>query len=226
MKESEVWKLILNWIEIKKVKKRSSFLENVALFNEQNEKLKSQGLKLYYKEEEKRSIETFFVITPYLIQMFRGVITEQSGTIHIEDYEMIRQISCDSVMLPNIIGRTVECENPIDAITPFISETSYVLNGMNRTIHYYQEKDVDGLYGRVIETKEYLKIGKTKQENVQKHEMVSVPCSDLESFDEITLIYENGKIIPVLKQYQSETCMIAIDLNGFATEVEKVYQLL
>ena len=70
MKESEVWKLILNWIEIKKVKKRSSFLENVALFNEQNEKLKSQGLKLYYKEEEKRSIETFFVITPYLILLF------------------------------------------------------------------------------------------------------------------------------------------------------------
>lgn len=89
MEEKEIWKLVQNWISIEKHKEDKNFLEHIASLNHQNERLKPYNLELYYGKRDTRKKSIYFIITPYLIQVYQGTITEVNGRLKIESWEML-----------------------------------------------------------------------------------------------------------------------------------------
>lgn len=228
MEEKEIWKLVQNWIAIELHKKDKSFLEHIASLNEQNKKLKSYNLELYCDNKESRKEAIFFIITPYLIQAYTGIVTELNGLLKIEKWEMKKQISCDSIKTPEIIGREEVLTEAFDLIAPLVRGEAYVLDGLTSgSLNYYQEKDEDGLYGRALETVHYIKIGPKKNHKRLNFQTQRICMPEFQDVENLKLIQDGEEILPILKKQNFGSCLIAIEAINRLMEIEvaKVYQL-
>lgn len=229
MEEKEIWKLVQNWISIEKHKEDKNFLEHIDSLNYQNERLKPYNLELYYGKRDTRKKSIYFIITPYLIQVYQGTITEVNGRLKIESWEMLEQISCDSIKMPEIIGRGEVPTEPFDLIAPFVKEEAYILNGLSSgSLNYYQEKDENGLYGRTLETEHFIKIGPRKEHNQLDVQIERACVSDFQNIEELELLQDGETILPILKNQSQGSYLIAIEAINKLLEnkVGKVYQLL
>lgn len=229
MQESEIWKLVQNWIAIKEHQQKQGFLEHIGSLNEQNRRLRPYNLELHCEKMNSRKESTYFIITPYLIQVYKGFVTEMNGELKIEDWEMQKQISCDSIKMPDIIGREKELTESFDLIAPLVKEESYILDGLTSgSLKYYQEKDEDGLYGRILETSHYIKIGPKKSHAKLNGKIEKIGTSEFQNIEELKLVQDGEEILPVLKKQSCESYFIAMEAMNkiLESQVAKVYQLL
>ncbi|MCI9233746.1 MAG: hypothetical protein HFH08_04010 [Bacilli bacterium] len=229
MEEKEIWKLVQNWIALEKHREEKSFLEHIASLNEQNERLKFYDLELYYKEEESRRETYFFIIRPHLIQMFKGFVSENDGRIYAEDWEMVKQISCDFIKMPEIIGRTSDIIEPFEAIASLLKGGAYIIDGISSEgVNYYQEKNIDGIYGKILESSHYMKIGRRRKKEKTNIKVQKICISELDNIEEVKLIQFREEILPIFPKHHVGQYLIAIDLINslLKKQVEKVYQLL
>lgn len=226
MKEKETWKLLQNWIAIEKHQQDKTFLEHITSLNEQNRKLSNYNLELYYQEKEGTQTTQFLILTPYLIQLYEGIVTERKGTIQIENYRMIKQISND-------LEEQQDKENSqnlvasLRFIIPFIETEAYILNGLAcSNICYYQEKDENGLYRRILETNHYIKIGKKKNHAELNMETQQIGTFESYNMEELRLTYDKDAIVAVFENQKLQTNVILAFTKMTTHQVEKVYQLL
>lgn len=229
MEEKEIWKLVQNWIAIEKHRQDKSFIEHIASLNEQNKRLNSYNLELYYEKEDSRKESVFFIITPYLVRVYRGFVIEVNGNLRIENWEMLNQISCDSIKMPEIIGRGKVSTEPFDLIAPLVKEEAYILDGITGSgLNYYQEKDEDGLYGRILETLQYIKIGPKKSHTKLNGKLERIYASEFQDIEELKLVHDGEEILPILNHSSFGSCFIAVEAMNklLESQVAKVYQLL
>lgn len=218
MEKKEIWKLVRHWIIVENRNRR--FLEYVTLFPEQSQKFKSYHLEPCNQEEVREDAE-FLIITPYLLRAYRGFAIEQHGVLRIENFQMIKQIAYD---FENSSDNLASFVKAFRLIASFVGNEIYILNGLESdNLNYYQEKDVDGLYGRILETSHYMKLRNKASQNIDSKK---VGMTKFYTREKLEVQCAKDFVFTHQEQQRSKIDDLSSVSQLTECQVEKVYQLL